>query len=108
MSTINYEFMIWYAAKLARDLHERMRRLDASIKIQKYWRRYTTRKSYKILVSKTITIQTGLRALSAHLALVDKLRNRAATHIQVMLISSFSRHCIFFGLKEHPYQSILR
>lgn len=71
------------AAQLARNLYEQMRKVAASIRIQKHVRAHTARKSYTKLLASAIVIQTGLRAMAARNVYRYRRRTKAATIIQV-------------------------
>ncbi|PPD91802.1 hypothetical protein GOBAR_DD11268 [Gossypium barbadense] len=68
--------------QMTRHLYEGMRREAASLKIQKYARRFLKRKAYNNLRFSAISIQASLRALSARNELRSRKRTVAATVIQ--------------------------
>lgn len=76
---------------MTRHLYEGMRREAASLKIQKYARRFLKRKAYNNLRFSAISIQASLRALSARNELRSRKRTVAATVIQVKIKISFKQ-----------------
>lgn len=72
--------------RLARKLYLSMRRSAAAVKIQKNLRRHISIKSYKKLQSSAITLQSGLRKMSACNDFRFKKQTKAAIIIQV--------HCV--------------
>jgi len=60
-----------------------MRKEAAAVKIQKNMRRHKARESYLQLQSAAITLQTGLRAMSACKEFRFRKETKAAVHIQV-------------------------
>lgn len=70
--------------RLACKLYENMRREAAAVKIQKNLRRYFARKSFLLLRSSAIALQTGLRAMTARNDFRFKKQTKASIHIQVM------------------------
>lgn len=68
---------------LARKLYECMRREAAAVKIQKNMRRHRARESYLQLQAAAITLQTGLRAMSARKEFRFRKETKAAVYIQV-------------------------
>lgn len=79
-----------YAAQLARKLYEQMRKVAASIRIQKHVRGHTARKFYTKLLASANVIQTGLRAMAARNEYRYKRRTKAATIIQVTALAGIS------------------
>lgn len=61
-----------------------MRRVAASIRIQKHARAHASRRSYTKLQGAAIVIQTGLRAMAARNEFRRRKQNKAATTIQVV------------------------
>jgi myosin-5 len=59
-----------------------MRREAAAVKIQKNMRRHKARESYLQLQAAVITLQTGLRAMSARKEFRFRKETKAAVHIQ--------------------------
>ncbi|KAG0458351.1 hypothetical protein HPP92_023508 [Vanilla planifolia] len=66
---------------LSRKLYQHMRRVDASIRIQKYLRGHAAKKSFNALKSSAIIIQTGMRAMAAR----DEYRHRRRTKAAIMI-----------------------
>lgn len=62
-----------------------MRREAAAVKIQKIFRQYIARKSYTAVLLSAITLQTGLRAMTARNEFRFRKQTRAAIIIQVLL-----------------------
>lgn len=83
-------FPLHPAARLARKLYEYMRREDASIRIQKYTRSHTARKTYTKLRTATIVLQTGLRVMAARNEYRHRRRTKAAIIIQVHDVNGYS------------------
>nr|KJB72195.1 hypothetical protein B456_011G164300 [Gossypium raimondii] len=80
--TFPFVFSNILAGQMTRHLYEGMRREAASLKIQKYARRFLKRKAYNNLRFSAISIQASLRALSARNELRSRKRTVAATVIQ--------------------------
>ena len=72
-----------YSGVLARKQFEQLRREAAALKIQKNFRRYTARKSYLTLYLSAVTLQTGLRAMTARDEFRFRKQTKAAIAIQV-------------------------
>ncbi|KAJ0034036.1 hypothetical protein Pint_25216 [Pistacia integerrima] len=62
---------------------ERMRRESASVKIQKYSRRYLAEKAYNKLCSSAVSIQSGMHGMAARNELRFRKHTRATIIIQV-------------------------
>lgn len=104
------------AGELARRFYESVRRQAACLRIQTFLRMYIARKAYNELVSSSIIIQTGMRAMAARKELHFRRQTRAAILIQVYLIrddSYFRRsalspipllvlHSLLFIQVRHP------
>ena len=100
---------------MARKLYECMRREAAAVKIQKNMRRHKARESYLQLQAAAITLQTGLRAMSARKEFRFRKETKAAVHIQVRdfqlscysnfristLIVSFFNYPYFISFNDH-------
>jgi len=71
------------AGQLARRRYECMRREAASIKLQKDFRMYVSRKAYTTKYASSICIQTGMRGMAARNDLRFRRRTKAAIIIQV-------------------------
>ncbi|THG12482.1 hypothetical protein TEA_022987 [Camellia sinensis var. sinensis] len=70
---------------LACKLYEQLRQEAAALKIQKHFRRYIARKSYLTVRSSAITLQTGLRAMTACNEFRFRKQTKAAIIIQALL-----------------------
>ena len=68
---------------MVRNLYECMRREAAAVKIQKNVRRHKASESYLLLQAAAVTLQTGLRAMSARKEFRFRKETKAAVHIQV-------------------------
>ncbi|GFS43835.1 myosin family protein with Dil [Actinidia rufa] len=75
-------------AMLACKLYEQLRREAAAVKIQKNFRRYIARKSYLSVRSSSITLQTGLRAMTAR----NEFRFRKQTKAAIVIQGHFRCH----------------
>jgi myosin-5 len=74
-----------------------MRREAAAVKIQKNVRRHKARESYLLLQSAAVTLQTGLRAMSARKVFRFRKETKAAIHIQVCpALIKFSIYSSFY------------
>jgi myosin-5 len=60
-----------------------LRQEAAALKIQKNFRRYSARKAYLTVLSSAITLQTGLRAMTARNEFRLRKKTKAAIIIQV-------------------------
>jgi myosin-5 len=67
----------------ARKLYEGLRQEAAALKIQKNFRRHTARKAYLTLCLSAISLQTGLRAMTARNEFRFRKQTKAAIIIQV-------------------------
>ncbi|KAL6974577.1 hypothetical protein U1Q18_028761 [Sarracenia purpurea var. burkii] len=70
---------------LARKLYEQLRQEAAALTIQKHFLRYVTRKSYLTTRSSAITLQTGLRGMTARNEFRFRKQTKAAITIQAHL-----------------------
>lgn len=70
---------------LARKLYEQLRQEAAALMIQKNFRRYIVLKSYSTVRSSAITLQTGLRAMTARNEFRFRKQTKAAIIVQVLL-----------------------
>lgn len=77
-----------------------MRREAAAVKIQKNVRRHKARESYLLLQAATVTLQTGLRAMSARKEFRFRKETKAAVHIQVRSVLIKLLLVIFFIFYE--------
>ena len=68
---------------LARHVYQGMRREASSQMIQRHLRMYLARKAYKELYCSAVSIQTGMRGLTARNELRFRRQTRAAIIIQV-------------------------
>lgn len=82
-----FPFFFCNLGTLARKLYECMRREASAVKIQKNVRRHKARVSYLQLQEAAITLQTGLRAMSARKEFRFRKETKAAVHIQVCTVS---------------------
>ncbi|KAJ4841160.1 hypothetical protein Tsubulata_016923 [Turnera subulata] len=74
---------IWLVVgEMARHHYECLRREAASLTIQKYGRRFLSRKSYNKLCFSATSIQTGMRGMAARAELWFRKQTRAAIKIQ--------------------------
>lgn len=78
-------FTFFKSAMLACKLYEQLRREAAALKIQKHFRRHIVRKAYLTVRSSAITLQTGLRAMTARNEFRFRKQSKAAIIIQVIL-----------------------
>ncbi|GFY98486.1 myosin family protein with Dil [Actinidia rufa] len=78
-------WLILGAGMLACKLYEQLRQEAAALKIQKYFLRYVARKSYSTARSSAITLQTGLRAMTARNEYRFRKQTKAAITIQARL-----------------------
>lgn len=69
--------------QLARQVYEGLRREASSLMIQRNVRMHTARKAYKELCSSAISIQTGMRGMTARRELRFRKQTSAAIVIQV-------------------------
>lgn len=76
-------FCFFLLGKLATKLFEHMKRQAASLKIQKNYRKHSSWMWYNKLKLSVIVLQTGLRAMAAHLAFRHKKTTKAALLVQV-------------------------
>lgn len=89
MQIVTFSFVLLFLmkiGKLACKLYEQMRREASAVRIQKNLRRYTARKSYLTVWSTAITLQTGLRAMTARNEFRFRKQTKAAILIQVPLL----------------------
>lgn len=82
-------FLELIPGQIGRHRYENMRREVASMKIQKYSRRYTSRNAYKSVCSSAVSIQSAMRGLAARNELKFRRRKRAAISIQVKITYLF-------------------
>lgn len=68
---------------LAAKLYEQLRRQAAALKIQKNFRCYIDRESYTTLRHSAITLQTGMRVMTARNEFRYRKQTKAAIKIQV-------------------------
>lgn len=80
------------AGELARQVYEEKRRQASSLIIQRCFRMHTARKAYKELYSSAVSIQTGMRGMTARSELRFRRQTRAATVIQVGYMLKEFRH----------------
>lgn len=73
------------------NLYEQLRREAAALKIQKNFRCYTSRISYKALQNSAIIVQTGMRAMTARGEHRFRKQTKAAIKIQVSLSLSYCK-----------------
>ena len=70
---------------MARKLYEQLRREAAALMIQKHFQRYIVQKSYSTSRLSAITLQTGLRAMTARNEFRFRKQTKAAIIVQVLL-----------------------
>jgi len=85
-----------------------MRREAAAVKIQKNMRRHKARESYLQLQAAAVTLQTGLRAMSARNEFRFRKETKAAVHIQVRYFqlscySNFRISTLIVSFFNYPY-----
>jgi myosin-5 len=87
---------------MARKSYLQLRQEAAALKLQKNFRQYSARKSYLIVLSAAITLQTGLRAMTACNEFILQKQAKAAIIFQVLSIFSamifYSCTLLFEGL----------
>ena len=92
---------------MARKLYGCMRWEAAAVKIQKNMRRHKARESYLQLQAAAITLQTGLRAMSARKEFRFRKETKAAVHIQVryfqLSYSNFRISTLIVSFFNYPY-----
>lgn len=93
-------FYLLNVGRLACKLFEHMRREAAAVKIQKNLHCYFARKSYATLQCAAITLQTGLRAMTACNEFRFKKQTKAAVCIQVHLFFSIENFCSSLNRKD--------
>lgn len=79
-------FLLWLiAGELARQVYENMRREASCLRIQRDYRMHLARKVYNELCSSAVSIQTGMRGMTARNELRFRRQTKAAIIIQVNL-----------------------
>lgn len=69
--------------QIARRYYEDLRREDASLTIQTFYRMHFERKKYRNLCTASTTIQSGLRGMAARKELQFRQQTKAVVIIQV-------------------------
>lgn len=87
----NVCFICHWLAISACNFYEQLRREAAVLKIQKNFRCYTARISYKALQNSAIIVQTGMRAMTARGEHRFRKQTKAAIKIQVMISLSYCK-----------------
>lgn len=75
--------LFYFEGQHARQIYEIKRKEAAALRIQTYFRVHFARKTYKELLYSSITIQAGLRGMTARKELRFRQQTKAATIIQV-------------------------
>lgn len=78
-----------FSGELTRHIYESMRREASCLRIQTDLRMYLARKMYKELCSSAVSVQTGMRGMSARNELRFRRQTKAAIMIQVFFIFWF-------------------
>ncbi|MBA0806810.1 hypothetical protein Gohar_022660 [Gossypium harknessii] len=81
---------------LACKLYEQLRREAAALKIQKNFRRHIARESYLTVRQSAITLQTGLRAMTAR----NEFRFRKQTKAAIIIQAAFRCHVAYSYYKS--------
>lgn len=86
---LTFLLFCYCSAISACSIYEQLRREAAALKIQKNFRCYTARISYKALLDSSIIVQTGMRAMTARGEHRFRKQTKAAIKIQVFLSLSY-------------------
>ncbi|KAJ9568214.1 hypothetical protein OSB04_004180 [Centaurea solstitialis] len=93
-----FDLSLYCLISSIRKQFEQLRREAAAVKIEKYFRCYVASKSYLTLRMSAITIQTGLRAMTAR----DEFRHRKQTKAAIFIQAHY--HCY----REYSYYKSLQ
>lgn len=91
-------YQTWFVlivGQLSRQVYEGLRREASSLLIQRHLRMYLARKAYQELYFSAVSIQTGMRGLTARNELRFRRRTRAAIIIQVKYFIEKIDHWMF-------------